>query len=114
MLSCTLSVVQQGVAISCAGKRGHDGSKHHPFDQTKFSDISTVFKSIQKKKRQLRKGWKARMGTSSPVLPVRGRRTLSFGGGGGGHLCPGQHIGFDGVGRRRIVINVITSRLGCY
>lgn len=34
--------------------------------------------------------------------------------GGGGHLCPGQHIGFDGVGRRRIVRNVITSRLGCY
>lgn len=47
------------------------------------------------------------MGTSSPVLPGRGRRTL--GDGSGGHLCPGQHIGFDGVGRRRIVRNVITS-----
>lgn len=55
------------------------------------------------------------MGTSSPALPARGRRTLSFvAGGNGGHLNPGQQVGFDGVGRKRMVANIVMSRSGRY
>jgi len=51
-----------------------------------------MFTSIKKK--QVRRGWKARVESRFPLLPVRGRRTLSaLGGGTGGCLCPGQHRG---------------------
>lgn len=43
------------VSLSCVRKGGRDGFKHHPCDQMKLSDISTMFRSIQENKSQLRK-----------------------------------------------------------
>lgn len=115
MIACTLCAPERGVAIRCARKRGHHGSKHHPFDPTKFLGICMVIKSIHKKKRQLRKGGRQEWRPVPQYSLRRGRRTLSsLGGDSGGHFYPGQHEGFGGVGRRSTVVRVVTSRSGRY
>lgn len=107
---CAPCMLLSEVLLLTVRKRGHDESEHHPFDCTKFSDVSTLFDHKEKEKAG-QEGWKARMGTSSPLLPMTGIRTLSsLGGGSGGHFYPGRHVELDGVGRRRTVRNVLTSR----